>query len=265
MLHTLNRILARTVILGVAIGLGATALWAKNPIPTSTPFVEHFARLDPNLWYISDGWSNGPQQNCTWSKSALAIDKSGGLDLKYIPPGKAGDKALCAEVQTKKWFRYGTFEARMKSAPGSGLNAAFFSFTGAIHKQPHDEIDFERLTRAPNLVWLNRYVSGNDFGDGQYYHFAPASDDDYHNYAFIWAPDSLKWYVDGVLVRKETAHVPTHPMKIYFSHWGSDTLKNWMGPFKQPTAPVVMNVTRFAYTPLGQRCVFPESVTCNLP
>ena len=37
-------------------------------------FVEEFDRLDSSFWYVSDGWSNGAHQNCTWSKKQVRVD-----------------------------------------------------------------------------------------------------------------------------------------------------------------------------------------------
>ncbi|TMV92106.1 glycosyl hydrolase family protein [Thioclava sp. BHET1] len=229
-----------------------------------TPLNETFQRLTPDFWYISDGWSNGAHQNCTWSRKAVGIGPDG-LTLSYLPPATAGGKALCGEIQTKPRFLYGTFEARIKTQVASGLNAAFFTYIGPVHNQPHDEIDFELLTRYPSKVWVNRYVSGKDFGEGRLEDLSSPINEAWHDFAFTWTPDSLRWYIDGKLVRSETQNIPSHPMKIYFSHWGTDTLTDWMGKFEMPAAPVVMQIKSLTYTPLGTTCAFKGSITCAQP
>ena len=235
-----------------------------EPVIVTEPFIENFDRLSPVLWYISDGWSNGSHQNCTWSKRALAIPAGKSLQVLFVPDGIFGDAAYCGELQTRRWFKYGTFEARIRTQHNSGLNAAFFTYTGAVHKQPHDEIDFEILTKGPGMVWLNRYVGGDDLGQGE---VVRVSDDPwgYNDYAFIWEQDRIRWFINGELVREVTDHIPTHRMKVYFSHWGSDAFVNWMGPYERPDGPVAMEVERFAYTPEGVECAFPESILCKLP
>ena len=267
-----NRLLASSVALGMVCGAGAGAgsrADAKELTTVSAPFEERFAtRLDRKLWYVSDGWRNGAHQNCTWSQRAISVLPGSGLKLHYLPPSAATPEPLCGEIQSRQWFLHGTFEARIRADQGgSGLNAAFFTFTGPVHDQPHDEIDFEILRREPGLVWLNRYVAGNDFGAGEEYRYAPAAPADlpegFHDYAFTWEPGRLRWYVDGTLAREVTRGVPDHPMKVYFSLWGSDSFPGWMGRFEMPAQGVAMTVTRFRYTPPGQGCSFDGSILCR--
>lgn len=227
------------------------------------PFESNLDRFDPNLWYISDGWSNGDHQNCTWSRKAVSMTREQGLTLSFLPKSALREKAFCGEVQTRNRFKYGTFEAWMNANGGSGLNAAFFSYIGPVHKQPHDEIDFEMLTRSPGRIWLNRFVDGKDFGEGSAHQAEVRPPDEFYHLAFVWEPARLRWYVDGDLVKEVTNGVPSRAMKIYFSHWGTDQLWQWMGRFDPIDAPVQMTVRRFTYTPLGQECVFEGSVTCQ--
>eukprot|EP01035_Chromulina_nebulosa_P047638 gene47638-64597_t len=75
-----------------------------------------------------------------------AKEVSGGtLKLGFAAGESKGRKYVCGEVQTNQRFGYGAFEVRMKAVAGSGLNTGFFSYIGPVHKQPHDEIDFEVL------------------------------------------------------------------------------------------------------------------------
>ncbi|MBN9886272.1 family 16 glycosylhydrolase [Salipiger abyssi] len=248
----------------VSIG-GGVGCAAETITPMTEAYQTDFRRLESGRWYISNGWSNGDHQNCTWSRRAIALEQGGGLRVRYMPASEALPEALCGELQTRMWFLYGTFEARLRGDLGSGRNAAFFAYTGPVHGQPHDEIDFEMLTRESGLMWLNRYVAGNDFGEGKESDFEPGAEEGYVDLAFVWEPDRLRWYINGELRREETRGIPSHPMKIYFSHWGSDILTSWMGPFDPPDGPVEMKVSSFSYTPMGQRCVFPDSITCELP
>ncbi len=226
-------------------------------------FREDFDKLDSEFWFTSDGWSNGPHQNCTWSKDAIEIT-DGMLQLKFLP--KAADDAehLCGEVQTNATYHYGTYEARMRTGKASGLNAAFFTYIGPVHKAPHDEIDFEILTRDTGRVSLNTYVSGTQ-QNGTTVPVEPPTDAAFHDYAFIWEPDSIRWFVDGKEVHRADTNLPVTPQKIFFSHWGTETLTDWMGPFETPDGPLLMEVDWAAFTPMGEECQFPESVLCVTP
>ena len=62
----------------------------------------------------------------------------------------------------------------------------------------------------------------------------------------------------------DPAKLPSHPQKIFFSLWGSDTLGEWMGAFADPGRKVTLQVDRLAFTALGDKCQFPESVACKL-
>jgi len=139
-------------------------------------------------------------------------------------------------------FRYGRYEVRMK-APATGSN---YIFTMFAYRHPAyllwREIDVEiqaspqntfitNLITAPagTRLWSSAiedsttsypYGEGNAIPQG----FNTASD--FHVYAFEWLPDSIKWYVDGVLVRTKidgvgdnNLPVPKESTKIVMNIW----------------------------------------------
>lgn len=259
----------KTLILGaaalfVAI-IGDSAVSQAQEKATGKSFVETFDRLNRDRWYVSDGWANGDHQNCTWSKSQVKV-ADGVLRLGFQKETLKNRDHVCGEVQTNQRFGYGTYEIRMKAAAGSGLNTGFFSYIGPVHKEPHDEIDFEVLGKDPSKVQINQYVNGKSVGDAKLVEVPGGADQDFHDYAFVWEKDSIRWYVDGKLVGEATdpAKLPSHAPKIYVSLWGTDTLKSWMGAFAEPAGPVTAEVDRVAFTALGEPCQFPESVACGL-
>jgi endo-1,3-1,4-beta-glycanase ExoK len=225
-------------------------------------FFDPFDSLDNGFWFTSDGWSNGAHQNCTWSKTAVAI-ADGMLRLSFLPGEGGSDPGhLCGEIQTNATYHHGTYEARMRTSRGSGLNAAFFTYIGPVHEAPHDEIDVEILTRDTGGVSLNTFVDGKP-QNGKTVPINPPTDQAFHTYAFTWEPDGISWFIDGKQVHRAEGILPVTPQKIFFSHWGSDTFVDWMGPFEVPEAPVIMEVDWVAFTPLGTPCKFPESVLCQ--
>jgi endo-1,3-1,4-beta-glycanase ExoK len=247
------------------IGAGlAGALPASAQQAAGTSFVDDFDKIDRSVWYISDGWNNGPHQNCTWSKDQVKID-NGKLELGFAQ-GKSKDRNYqCGEIQTKKRFSYGTYEARIKTATGSGLNSAFFTYIGPTDKKPHDEIDFEVLGKNAGQVQVNQYISAKG-GNEKLVPVVGGADQGFNDYAFVWEKDRLRYYVNGKLVQEVTdpSKIPTNAQKIFFSLWGTDTLSGWMGKFAYSGQPATMQVKRVAFTAPGEKCLFPESITCKL-
>lgn len=249
--------------------LGALALAQSGPaLAQSTAFRDDFATLDLTRWYISDGWSNGAHQNCVWSTDqAKVVD--GQLNIGFAPLPKGDRQYRCGEIQTRAAYGYGTYEARMKTPSGSGLNAAFFTYIGAQQGKPHDEIDFEVLLRNTAQVDTTTFVNGKSgdgtVGSGKSHTLPGPSDADFITYAFTWEPGSLRFYLDGELVRtmNDPKTIPTNPQRIFFSLWGSDTLTEWMGSFAPVTSPIALAVDWVAFTPLGESCAFAESILCQ--
>jgi endo-1,3-1,4-beta-glycanase ExoK len=230
-----------------------------------TSFFERFDHLNTKAWYISDGWSNGSHQGCTWSKSKVRIE--GGhlvLTLGRIPSGEPVYQ--CGEVQSLAFYNYGTFEVRMRAARGSGVNSAFFTYVGPTHGRPHDEIDFEVLGRNTREVQVNTYVAGKG-EHGQIIPNGTDSADNFVDYAFEWTPEKVRWFVNGKLARElsgQGENVPTHPSQIILSIWNGHGLDAWLGRFEDPREPLNMFVEHVAYTAPGDRCQFPSSIVCAL-
>jgi endo-1,3-1,4-beta-glycanase ExoK len=257
-------ILGAGVLLASLAGGTAVSFAAEEP-PSGKSFVEEFDGLDRKRWYVSDGWSNGDHQNCTWSKDQVKVS-DGRLRLGFSRQKAKDRDYACGEVQTHKRFGYGAYEIRMRAAAGSGLNTGFFTYIGPVHKQPHDEIDFEVLGKDPSKVQINQYVDGKSVGEEKLVEVPGGADQAFNDYAFVWEKDRIRWYVNGELVGEATdpAKLPSHASKIYVSLWGSDTLKSWMGAFADPEAPVAAEIDRVAFTAAGETCQFPESIVCTL-
>jgi endo-1,3-1,4-beta-glycanase ExoK len=248
--------------------LAVLAAMMTTPAMAQEAFFDNFDTLDTGRWYVSDGWSNGAHQNCTWSSDQVKA-QDGVLRIGFAPTPKGDRQYRCGEVQTKTAYGYGTYETRLKTPAGSGLNAAFFTYIGPQQGKPHDEIDFEILTKNTSKVETTTFVNGKSgdgkVGSGQAHTLPRSSDSDFTTFAFTWEKDRLRFYIDGALVRTmdDPKTIPTNPQRIFFSLWGSDTLTDWMGTFAPVSAPLAMEVDWVAFTPIGQTCAFEASVLCN--
>jgi len=244
----------------VAIGLAGPANAAG--IGEATSFIDNFDTLDTGIWYVSDGWNNGAHQNCTWSKKQVKVE-NGIAELSFAEGKLSKRNYVCGEIQTRKRFGYGTYEARIKTADGSGLNSAFFTYIGPADKKPHDEIDFEVLGKNSAKVQINQYVSAKG-GNEKLVDVPGGANQGFNDYAFVWEKERIRYYVNGELVHEVTdpSKIPTNPQKIFFSLWGSDTLSDWMGIFSYK-GPTTMQIDRIAFTAPGDKCQFAESVVCR--
>jgi endo-1,3-1,4-beta-glycanase ExoK len=154
---------------------------------------------------------------------------------------------------------------RMRTARASGVNSAFFTYVGPIHGQPHDEIDFEVLGRNTREVQVNTFVSGRS-GQAKMVPNGIDVADEFVDFAFEWAPDKVRWFVNGKLTHEVAApavDVPSHAAKIYLSIWSGHGLDGWLGRFEEPQEPLKMFVEYVAFTSLGDPCQFPASIVCR--
>jgi len=242
-------------LLGLAAGLVAGQAIGMD----QDGFVEDFTTLDRDRWFVSDGWSNGPHQSCQWSARAVNI-QGGVLRLSLDRESSSSDDYICAEIQSEERFGYGAFEAVVRIPFASGTNSNFFTFIGPPQNQPHNEIDFEFIARTGPTLQTNTYVEGTGGNEA----LTPVADpDDWHEIAFIWEPDRLRWFLDGILIRDvDRDKVPDLPQKIYLSTWSTTVLTDWLGPF-QWDGPLVFQVDRVSYTPLGAECRYQGSILCG--
>lgn len=240
-------------VLAVLAGTGVAQPEGASPLA----FRDDFDSLDRDRWFVSDGWTNGAHQNCTWRADRVAV-RDGQLALSLEKGDE--DSLDCAEIQTEKRFGYGTYEARMKVPYAKGMNASLFTFIGAPQKLPHNEIDFEFIAPDAPVLQTNVHFEGDSDNEM----LTPMPDDGaFRTYSFTWGPDSIRWYIDGELIREESeAPVPDKAQKVYLSLWSTDELVEWLGKFDPSSAPQVLEVDWVSFTPRDMGCQFEESVLC---
>ncbi|WP_208347730.1 family 16 glycosylhydrolase [Pseudaestuariivita rosea] len=244
----------------LSLALGALSVQADG---LGKSFKEDFNTLDESHWYISDGWRNGEYQNCLWNRDRVKI-ANGKLHLQYAPASNGKLDYECAEISTRQRYGYGLYEARIQTDTGSGLNAAFFTYIGPSQGARWDEIDVEILTKDTGMVEFNTYVNGQP-KNGTKVPISPSTDQAYHVYSILWTPHKIRWYINGTLVHQTRGNnLPVEPQKIFASHWGTETLVEWMGQFNDLRHPAIMKIDWIAYTRLSDRCQFEESVMCKL-
>ena len=114
------------------------------------------------------------------------------VSSKYITKDKVG-------------FKYGRLEARIKGPVGPGTWGAFWMLGADIDTRIWPwcgEIDVTELVgKSPNMAYgyLHGLLSGGFGGRGTTVDMPNGFANEYHTYAVDWLPDSIDWYVDGVL------------------------------------------------------------------
>lgn len=245
---------------GCLLSATATAFLAVSAAASDQDgFVEEFTTLKSERWFVSDGWVNGPHQNCLWSKDAVQVE-DGLLHLSVEQAADGPEDYICAEIQSHERFGYGVYEARVRVPFAAGTNSNFFTFIGPPQGLLHNEIDFEFIARTEPVLQTNIYFDGEGGNEA----LTPVPNvDEWLDLAFIWEPGRLRWYMDGELIRTEEGDgIPAIDQKMYLSIWTTDLLIEWMGLFEW-SEPLIFQVDRVAFTPLGTGCLFDDSILCN--
>ncbi len=262
----------RSAALVLLLLQSASVAWDVEAADEGASFVDTFDRIEPARWFVSNGWSNGEFQDCTFQQGNVAVLPGGGVALALQDAAGLERPSSCAELQTHATFGYGTYEVRVRAARAHGVVTAFFTYTGPGQKppQPHDEIDFEFLGKAPQNVQANYFANGV----GEHGHDIPLgldAADRMSDYAFEWTPDAIRWFVDGRLMhevlRKDGAPYPTTPGKICLSIWNGrgPNMTSWLGAFDGRGRRLEAHYQRVAFTRWGDPCQFPGSLVCRRP
>lgn len=176
------------------------------------------ASLDRNLWTTPDhplghGYVRG--QN---------VSVSGGkLYLKM--PANSLDGGV---IQSTRKYQYGSYTTRMKAPPTSDTYLAPFLY---ITPDFHSEIDIEVHNNGSRTTFFNTYEGPevNPPDTIQQYAgrlpFDPSAG--FHDYRWDYAPNYVKFYVDGVLYKTINDRIPPSEMYLYVTAF-------WPKQFQSP-------------------------------
>ncbi|KAL3828496.1 hypothetical protein ACJIZ3_017298 [Penstemon smallii] len=174
-----------------------------------------------NLW--------GPQhQRLDQQALTLWLDRSSGSGFKSLNP-----------------YSSGYFGAAIKLQPGytAGVITSFYLSNNEEHPGNHDEIDIEFLGTTndkPYVLQTNVYIrgsgDGNIIGREMRFHLWFDPTQDFHNYAILWNPTEIIYFVDDVPIRryprKSDATFPLRPMWLYGSIWDASSWATENGKYK---------------------------------
>ncbi|KAJ8557650.1 hypothetical protein K7X08_003275 [Anisodus acutangulus] len=180
--------------------------------PSSRVGTLQFSQCFRNLW--------GPQhQSLNQDTLSIWLDHNSGSGFK-----------------SQRDYRSGYFGTSVKLQPGytAGIITSFYLSNSEDFPGHHDEIDIEFLGTTPNKPYVlqtNVYIKGS--GDGHIigremqFHLWFDPTKGFHNYAILWNPNEIIFFVDDVPIRryprKSDATFPQRPMYVYGSIWDASS------------------------------------------
>ncbi|PSR89925.1 Xyloglucan endotransglucosylase/hydrolase protein [Actinidia chinensis var. chinensis] len=181
---------------------------------------------------FDQGFKNrwGPQhQSVDQGSLTIWLDKSS---------GGSGFKSLDA-------YQSGYFGVAVKLHPGytAGVITSYYLSNNEAHPGDHDEIDIEFLGTTPDKQYVlqtNVYMrgsgDGNIIGREMKFHLWFDPTQDFHNYAILWNPSEIIFFVVDVPIRryprKSDATFPLRPMWVYGSIWDASSWATEGGKYK---------------------------------
>ncbi|WP_123358907.1 family 16 glycosylhydrolase [Pseudomonas frederiksbergensis] len=191
------------------------------------------ALFTPDNAYLSDGHLN-------------IVFRKETLPQKYVRLGYEGYSS--AMVRTIERSFYGYYEARAKPMDSAGSSAFWLAWTGLADNATEIDI-FEIGGKTKNASFDRRYnmnahvwatPQGTEhLSDGSSWISPWRLASAFHVYGFDWQPDTLRWYVDGVLVREAKNTHWFFPMEIVFD---SEAMWNWFGVVDDADLPSTFSV-----------------------
>ncbi|KAK1637038.1 concanavalin A-like lectin/glucanase domain-containing protein [Colletotrichum phormii] len=125
-------------------------------------------------------------------------------------------------MASKKYIFFGKIDVVLKASLGQGVVTSV-----VLQSDDLDEIDWEWVGGDNEQVQTNYFGKGDTSTyDRGAYHAVSNPLNDYHTYTIDWTQDSVKWIIDGALVRelkyadaKGGAMFPQTPMEVKIGTW----------------------------------------------
>ncbi|MEV8366430.1 glycoside hydrolase family 16 protein [Streptomyces niveus] len=227
-LYTLALLCASGAVAAVPAGASAAPDPHSAAAPAAVKFEDNFdgpagSGVDGSKWQIEtgDNVNNHERQYYTSGNNNAQLDGQGNLVItarKENPGNYQCWYGRCeytsARLNTSGKFdsAYGRVEARIKIPRGQGIWPAFWALgsdIGQVGWPNSGEIDvMENVGFEPGTVHGTLhgpgYSGADGIGAGYSLPGGEAFADNFHTFAVDWAPDSIKWSVDGNVYQTRT-------------------------------------------------------------
>ena len=163
-------------------------------------------------------------------------------------------------MRTDQSYLYGRFEVRMKSVDSDGVVSSFFTYNtdweSNLGNLNWNEIDIEMTGNRDSSVQFTTHHPGdpNSWSYGEIIEVGFNPHQDFHDYAFEWTPQYIKWFVDGEEVYQQSESVVDDlnlSQKIMMNVWPA-IWSDWVGEWSNQDTPqhVYYDYVRYyAYSP----------------
>lgn len=170
------------------------------------------------------------------------------------------DGCVGAGIRTQDSYLYGRFETRMKSADGDGLVSSFFTyntdFNNGLGNLNWNEIDIEMTGNMDQSVQFTTHHPGdpNSWSITEIVNVDFNPHEEFHDYAFEWAPSYIKWFIDNVEVYQQVSPSVNDlniSQKIMMNLWAANA-PSWVGDWDYQDVPKFSYydyVKYYSYTP----------------
>ncbi len=188
--------------------------------------------VNASNWHIptwvspTDGTFYGQTQQRCSQNAPLSAAKDSNAIIALDTYNPIGESFYGTDLISNQSFEAGvkiTVKAKMNIMP-EGIVGGIFLYAPPTSSSNtnHDEVDFELLTNDPDNIHTNLY--GNEplgTGNPASHSYVSGSITDYHTYEIQWLPNQVSWYVDGIVVRTDTAQspLPAGPMYVHLNIW----------------------------------------------
>lgn len=170
----------------------------------------------------------------------FSVDQSADM-IEYKSDGahfivaKTGDAPT---ITSDFYIMYGKLNAVIKAAPGHGIVSSLIMLSDAL-----DEVDWEWIGSDTGRAQSNYFGKGDTSSyDRAAYH--AVAHQEFHDYGIEWTPQTVKWTIDGAVVRTLTPDqvkgdlYPQTPMQIKIGPWsGGDPENNNEGTIEWSQGP----------------------------
>ncbi|ORY67820.1 concanavalin A-like lectin/glucanase domain-containing protein [Pseudomassariella vexata] len=179
---------------------------------------------DPALGTAHTFIFNSSPPTGTFKNTAGTVDYTADTGAGFTVSKKGESPTIISNF----YFFWGRTEVIMRAATGTGIISSIVWSSDVL-----DEVDWEFMGGNITHAETNYFGKGRqDFQNAIYYPVDGGDvQNDWHNYTNVWTNESLKWYIDGSLVRtllpaqaNNSDNYPQTPMKLSLGIWaGGDS------------------------------------------